>query len=129
MKSGLAESLGSLCANIEAMTPGAIAGLTICNEGQTHIETLSSPSLPIFVRGRDHSCTARARRLGSCVKAISKGEVITCSDIKTTTVSTRVGGRSASNTGCEPFNPAPIALNGKPCGTCSGLKTEIRIWV
>ena len=33
MKSGLAKSLGSLCANVEAMTPGAIAGLTICNEG------------------------------------------------------------------------------------------------
>jgi len=39
-------ALSQLCAKVEALAPGAIAGMTFSNEGHTHIERALFPTLP-----------------------------------------------------------------------------------
>ncbi len=79
-QASLDDALVSLCEHVEALAPGSIAGLTICNPSRTHIERAIFPKLAQF------SAAIAAIPLvpadfGSCVNAVVSGKVITCSDI------------------------------------------------
>jgi GAF domain-containing protein len=78
--SSLDEALTALCARAEHLAPGSVAGLTICNPARTHIERALFPKLPDFA-GAIRDVPTRPVDFGSCVKAVTSGEVITVSDI------------------------------------------------
>ena len=117
MKSGLAKSLVSLCAKVESMTPGAVAGLTICNESQTHIENAIFPSLPYSFSAAITHVPLEPVDFGSCVKAISRGEVITCPDVENDNRFDPRWRKVCLEHGLRAIQSRPITLNGKHCGT------------
>ena len=76
----LDDALISLCDHVEALAPGSIAGLTICNPSRTHIERAVFPRLPEFAAAIA-AIPLSPSDFGSCVQAIAHGEIITCPDI------------------------------------------------
>jgi|SRR5690349_13331465 GAF domain-containing protein len=79
-QASLDEALVSLCDHVEALVPGSIAGLTICNPSRTHIERAIFPKLPKF-SAAIAAIPLAPTDFGSCVKAVASGQVITCPDI------------------------------------------------
>jgi len=75
------EGLTGLCERVEALAPESIAGLTICNPARTHIERALFPKLPEFAAAIK-SIPLSPSDFGSCVRAIARGEIITCRDIQ-----------------------------------------------
>src|SRR4026208_1747639 len=75
------ESLDDLCAKVEALAPGSIAGVTISNSAYTHIERALFPTLPFSFSAAITHVPLEPSNFGSCVKAIARGETITCPDI------------------------------------------------
>jgi GAF domain-containing protein len=75
------EGLTGPCERVEALAPDSIAGLTICNPARTHIERALFPKLPEFAAAIK-SIPLSPSDFGSCVRAVARGEVITCSDIQ-----------------------------------------------
>jgi len=73
----LDEGLITLCTRVEALAPGSIAGLTVCN----HLERALFPQLPGFADAIK-SIPLSPSDFGSCVRAVASGEIITCSDIR-----------------------------------------------
>jgi len=76
----LDSALISLCDRVEALAPGSIAGLTICNTSRTHIERAIFPRLPQYAAAIV-TIPLSPSNFGSCVRAVAGGEVITCPDI------------------------------------------------
>jgi GAF domain-containing protein len=74
------EALSSLCGRVESLAPGSIAGLTICNPSRTHLERAVFPRLPRFADAIK-SIPLSPSDFGSCVRAVARGEIITCPDI------------------------------------------------
>src|SRR4051812_3400329 len=77
----LDEALTALCERAEQRAPGSIAGLTICNPARTHIERALFPTLPDTFAGAIHVIPTEPVNFGSCVKAVTSGDVITVPDI------------------------------------------------
>jgi GAF domain-containing protein len=75
------EALISLCERVEGLVPGSIAGMTICNRARTHIERALFPKLPDFADAI-RSVPLVPMDFGSCVRAVSQGEIITCPDLE-----------------------------------------------
>jgi len=76
----LDEVLTALCERAEHLAPGSVAGLTICNLARTRIERALFPSLPEFASAiRD--VPTEPVNFGSCVQAVTSGDVITVADI------------------------------------------------
>ena len=75
------DGLIKLCARVEALAPDSIAGLTICNPARTHIDRALFPQLPQFAAAIK-SIPLSPSDFGSCVRAVARGEIITCSDIR-----------------------------------------------
>jgi hypothetical protein len=73
-------ALLTLCDRVEALAPGSVAGLTICNPARTHLERAIFPRLPEFSAAIT-AVPLVPSNFGSCVTAVATGEVITCSDI------------------------------------------------
>lgn len=76
----LDSALISLCDRVEALAPGAIAGLTLCNPSRTQIERAIFPRLPQYAAAIV-AIPLSPSNFGSCVRAVVCGEVITCPDI------------------------------------------------
>ncbi|MGB6998253.1 MAG: hypothetical protein WBD96_11915, partial [Pseudolabrys sp.] len=76
----LDDDLISLCDRVEALVPGSIAGLTICNSSRTHLERAVFPQLPQFAAAIA-AIPLTPSDFGSCVRAVAHGEIITCPDI------------------------------------------------
>jgi GAF domain-containing protein len=76
------EALRKLCAHVEALAPGAVAGLTMVNEGRSHIQQALFPSLPPDFSLALTDVPLVPSSFGSCVKAIATGETITCPDVQ-----------------------------------------------
>lgn len=74
-------ALVSLCARVEKLAHGSIAGLTICNLARTHIERAIFPRLPLFA-AKIVDIPLSPQNFGSCVQAIARGDIITASDIE-----------------------------------------------
>jgi GAF domain-containing protein len=80
LHTSLDDALISLCDHVEALAPGSIAGLTICNPSRTHLERAIFPRLPQFAASIS-AVPLSPSDFGSCVKAVASGEIITCADI------------------------------------------------
>jgi GAF domain-containing protein len=76
----LDDALISLCDHVEALAAGSIAGLTICNPSRTHIERAIFPPLPKYAAAIT-AIPLSPSDFGNCVRAVARGEIITCPDI------------------------------------------------
>jgi GAF domain-containing protein len=76
----LDDALISLCDRVEALAARSIAGLTICNPSRTHIERAIFPRLPEYAAATT-AIPLSPSDFGSCVRAVARGEIITCPDI------------------------------------------------
>jgi hypothetical protein len=111
------DTLISLCDRVEALAPGSIAGLTICNPSRTQIERAIFPRLP------DYAAAITAIPLspvdfGSCVRAVARGEIITCPDIAEERRFDPRWQRLNLDNGIRSLQSRPVYLrDGKPFGT------------
>ncbi len=77
---GFDDALISLCARVEALVAGSLAGVTLCNRARTEIERALFPSLPhSFADGLTHSDLQRHNT--ASVRAITTATTITCVDL------------------------------------------------
>src|SRR3954466_15851766 len=89
------QALADLCSKVEALAPGSFAGITISSSDFTHIERALFPTLPYSFSAAITHVPLEPADFGSCVKAIARGQPITCPDIENDNCSTRAGGRFA----------------------------------
>jgi GAF domain-containing protein len=109
--------LSTLCAKVEALAPGSIAGMTVCNDGHTHIERALFPTLPFSFSAALTHVPLEPAGFGSCVKAISRGETITCPDITCDTLFDPRWRQVCLDHGLQAIQSRPIYVDGKPRGT------------
>ena len=110
-------ALSQLCAKVEALAPGSIAGMTISNEGQTHIERALFPTLPFSFSAAVTHVPLQPTDFGSCVMAIARGEAIICPDIAHDTLFDPRWRQVCLDHGLGAIQSRPIFVNGKPRGT------------
>ena len=110
-------ALSALCAKVEALAPGAIAGMTISNIAQTHIERALFPTLPFSFSAAITHVPLQPADFGSCVKAISRGEPITCPDIVRDTLFDPRWRQVCLDHGLQAIQSRPVYVDGQPRGT------------
>jgi hypothetical protein len=76
------DALANLCSKVEDLAPGSIAGVTISDARLSRIEWALFPTLPSTFSTAITHVPLEPSNFGSCVKAISVGEPITCPDIE-----------------------------------------------
>jgi GAF domain-containing protein len=76
----LDDALISLCNRVEALAPPSIAGLTLCNPSRSLLERAIFPRLPQYAAAIT-AIPLSPSNFGSCVRAVARGEIITCPDI------------------------------------------------
>jgi GAF domain-containing protein len=111
------ESLDDLCAKVEALAPGSIAGVTISNSAYTHIERALFPTLPFSFSAAITHVPLEPSNFGSCVKAISSGTPITCPDIEHDRLFDPRWRQVCLAHGLRAIQSRPIYVDGKPRGT------------
>jgi GAF domain-containing protein len=114
----LSSILASICARAEAMVPGAIAGFTICNLARTHFKYAIFPSLPQTFSGAIRDVAIESPFFGSCVQAVSTGEIVTCPDIAADKRFDRNWAELCTAHGIRSLQSRPIYLrDGAPFGS------------
>ena len=111
------EGLRKLCARVEALAPDSIAGMTISNEGHTHIERALFPTLPFSFSAAITHAPLEPASFGSCVQAIARGEPITCPDITRDTLFDPRWRQVCLDHGLKAIQSRPVYVDGKPRGT------------
>ena len=109
--------LTNLCAKVEALAPGAIAGMTLSNLEHTHIERALFPTLPASFAAAITRVPLEPADFGSCVKAISRGETITCGDILNDGPFDPRWRKVCLDHGLKAIQSRPFYVDGKPRGT------------
>jgi GAF domain-containing protein len=110
-------ALTNLCARVEALSPGSIAGMTLSNEAHTHIERALFPNLPFSFSAAITHVPLEPSGFGSCVKAIARGETITCSDITSDDLFDPRWRKVCLDHGLQAIQSRPVYVDGKPRGT------------
>lgn len=114
----LDEALTALCKRAEQLAPDSIAGLTICNPARTLIERALFPSLPSSFAGAIHAIPTKPVDFGSCVKAVTSGEIITVPDIANDTRFDPAWRKLCVDHGLRSLQSRPVYLrDGKPYAT------------
>lgn len=111
------EALSSLCSKVEALAPGAIAGMTLSNPAHTHIERALFPTLPYSFSAAITHVPLEPSDFGSCVKAISRGDTITCPDIQNDRLFDARWRKVCLDHGLKAIQSRPVYVNGKARGT------------
>ena len=111
------EALTNLCAKVEALAPGAIAGMTLSNPEHTHIERALFPTLPYSFSAAITHVPLEPSEFGSCVKAIARGETITCGDIVNDTQFDPRWRKVCLDHGLRAIQSRPVYVDGTPRGT------------
>jgi len=119
----MSDSLRSLCARVEALAPGSIAGLTICNPGHTHIENALFPNLPFSFSAAITHVPLQPADFGSCVQAIARGEAITCADISNDTYFDPRWRQVCLDHGLRALQSRPVYVNGRESDWDAALMT------
>ena len=113
----LDDALISLCDRVEALAASSIAGLTICNLSRTHIERAIFPRLPEYAAAIK-AIPLSPVNFGSCVRAVARGEIITCPDIAKERRFDPQWQRLSLENGIRSLQSRPVYLrDGKPYGT------------
>ena len=111
------DALRALCAHVEAMAPGAIAGLTLVNDDRTHIGEALFPSLPAGFSQALTDVPLQPSEFGSCVKAIATGETITCPDVECDQLFDGRWRQVCLEYGLKAVQSRPVYVAGKARGT------------
>ena len=111
------DALHGLCQKVEALAPGSFAGVTISNAGHTHIERAFFPTLPYSFSAAITHVPLEPADFGSCVKAISRGQPITCPDIQSDNLFDPRWREVCLNHGLRSIQSRPVYVGGKPRGT------------
>jgi hypothetical protein len=111
------DALRALCARVEAMAPGAVAGLTLVDDAQTHIGEALFPSLPTNFSQALTDVPLQPSEFGSCVKAIATGETITCPDVECDQLFDERWRKVCLEYGLKAVQSRPVYVGGKARGT------------
>lgn len=111
------EALGNLCAKIEALAPGSMAGLTISDDTYTRIAHALFPTLPSSFSAAITSVPLEPADFGSCVKAISQGKTITCPDVANDRLFDPLWRQVCLQHGIGAIQSRPFYVDGRPKGT------------
>ena len=111
------DALRKLCAHVEALAPGAAAGLTLINGGHSHIERALFPSLPDGFSSALTDVPLEPSGFGSCVKAIATGDTITCSDVECDRVFDSRWRHVCLEYGLRAVQSRPVYVDGEARGT------------
>lgn len=111
------DALRALCSKVEGLAPGSYAGMTISNSGHTHIERALFPTLPYSFSAAITHVPLEPSDFGSCVKAISRGEAITCPDIENDRLFDPRWREVCLKHGLKAIQSRPVYVRGKPRGT------------
>ena len=115
-QASLDDDLISLCDHVEALAPGSIAGLTICNSSRTHLERPVFPQLPQFAAAIT-AIPLTPSDFGSCVQAVAHGEIITCPDIAEEKRFDPQWQSLCLDHGIRSLQSRPVYLRGRPYAT------------
>ena len=114
----LNDALASLCQRVESLAPKSTAGLTICNPARTHLQRAVFPKLPRSFSDAITDIPLSPSDFGSCVQAVSRGEIITCRDIATETRFDARWQRLCLDHGLRSLQSRPVRLrDGTPYAT------------
>jgi GAF domain-containing protein len=95
----------------------SIAGLTLCNPSRTRIERALFPRLSSFAAAI-HDIPTTPHNFGSCVWAVSRGEIITCPDIERETRFDPRWRQLCLDHGIRSLQSRPVRLrDGRPFAT------------
>jgi GAF domain-containing protein len=111
------QALAHLCSKVEALAPGSFAGITISSSDFTHIERALFPTLPYSFSAAITHVPLEPADFGSCVKAISCGQPITCPDIQNDSVFDPRWRQVCLTHGLRAIQSRPVYVDGKPRGT------------
>jgi GAF domain-containing protein len=111
------EGLGELCAKIEALAPGSMAGVTVSDDGYTRIARALFPTLPSSFSDAITNVPLEPVDFGSCVKAISQGKTITCPDVENDRLFDPRWRQVCLDHGIRAIQSRPFYVDGKPKGT------------
>jgi hypothetical protein len=111
------QALADLCSKVEALAPGSFAGITVSNSDGTHIERALFPTLPYSFSAAITHVPLEPADFGSCVKAISRGQPITCPDIENDSVFDPRWRQVCLAHGLRAIQSRPFYVDGKPRGT------------
>jgi len=111
------DALRTLCSKVEKLAPGSYAGLTLSNSGHTHIERALFPTLPYSFSAAITHVPLEPSDFGSCVKAIARGEPITCPDIANDTLFDPRWRNVCLQHGLRAIQSRPVYVKGAPRGT------------
>jgi GAF domain-containing protein len=111
------DALRTLCLKVEGLAPGSNAGMTISNAGHTHIERALFPTLPYSFSHAITHVPLEPSDFGSCVKAIARGEPITCPDIENDELFDPRWREVCLQHGLKAIQSRPVYVKGKPMGT------------
>lgn len=106
-----------LCRHVEALAPGSAAGMTLANQGHTHIERALFPSLPDSFSLALTDVLLEPSGFGSCVKAIASGRPIICPDIQSDRLFDEKWRAVCLNYGLMSIQSRPVYVDGKARGT------------
>ena len=91
--------------------------MTISNAGHTHIERALFPTVPYSFSQAITHVPLEPADFGSCVKAIARGEPITCPDIENDKLFDPRWREVCLHHGLKAIQSRPIYVKGKPRGT------------
>jgi hypothetical protein len=91
--------------------------MTLSNVEHTHIERALFPTLPFSFSAAITHVPLEPAGFGSCVKAIARGETITCGDIQHDTVFDARWRKVCLDHGLKAIQSRPVYVDGKPRGT------------
>src|SRR3954471_5555328 len=111
------QALADLCSKVEALAPGSFAGITVSNSDGTHIERALFPTLPYSFSAAITHVPLEPSDFGSCVKAIARGQPITCPDIENDKLFAPRWREVCWAHGLKAIQSRPVYVNGKPRGT------------
>jgi GAF domain-containing protein len=111
------DALRTLCSKVEGLAPGSYAGMTVSNSGHTHIERALFPTLPFSFAAAITHVPLEPADFGSCVKAIARGQPITCPDIENDKLFDPRWREVCLAHGLKAIQSRPVYVNGKPRGT------------
>lgn len=109
--------LKNLCAHVEALAPGAAAGLTLIDNANTRIQHAFFPSLPAGFSEALTDVPLEPSDFGSCVKAIATGQTITCGDIRVDRAFDERWRTVCLEFGLAALQSRPVFVGGKARGT------------
>jgi GAF domain-containing protein len=109
--------LASLCLRVEALAPGSIAGITLCDESGASIGQGIFPSLSRTFSDAIHDISLAPPFFGSCVQATATGEIVTCTDIATDVRFDPRWRQMCLDHGLRAVQSRPIIVDGRPVGT------------